>query len=283
MKTILTIILFFLLQTSAFSTDYYVDCLSGNDNAAGTSPNTAWLTLDKVETNGCSAGDTISVKRGTTCSMTTAFDVPCSGVNENYVTFQAYGNGEDPIVTTRGEISGWNVSGNWTDYSGTIPNSWYMTLSSTPGRLFINGSERLKAENYTNVNSTYQWFYGTVAGSTRLLVYSIGNPATTYSSIEAGGVVSTTVNLNADHYVKIQDWDIQGGSTRSLLISKSNYFDFQDGSAGKYSQYGIVSQGDIATSAESNYGVLKNLTVDSGMNFHGYNYELVGNSDGMLS
>ena len=47
---------------------YYVDCRSGSDSAAATSPQSAWKTLVKVSAMAFAPGDSILLRRGTRCS-----------------------------------------------------------------------------------------------------------------------------------------------------------------------------------------------------------------------
>ena len=46
---------------------YYVDCANGNDGANGSSPLTAWKSLEAVSSRTFNPGDSILLKRGTTC------------------------------------------------------------------------------------------------------------------------------------------------------------------------------------------------------------------------
>lgn len=49
---------------SAFGAEYYVDSSAGDDSAAGTTPQRAWKTLDRVTTAALEPGDSVLFKRG---------------------------------------------------------------------------------------------------------------------------------------------------------------------------------------------------------------------------
>jgi hypothetical protein len=68
---------------------YYVDSVSGNDNNNGISPNTAWKSLDKVNSLVFKPGDSILFKAN--CSWTGKLEPKGSGNNSKQITVSMYG------------------------------------------------------------------------------------------------------------------------------------------------------------------------------------------------
>jgi hypothetical protein len=110
---------FYLLVFSpvkGFATDYYVDNVDGDDNNNGTEEY-PWNTLRKVylmsspsSSPHIQAGDTIYLKRGGIWkgaawganNVTAALALQCSGTDTQYITIQAYGTGDKPIIYGNG-------------------------------------------------------------------------------------------------------------------------------------------------------------------------------------
>ena len=68
---------------------YYVDSVSGNDNNNGISPNTAWKSLDKVNSLVFKPGDSILFKAN--CSWTGKLEPKGSGNNSKQIIVSMYG------------------------------------------------------------------------------------------------------------------------------------------------------------------------------------------------
>ncbi len=79
---------------------YYVDCQSGSDAAAGTSPATAWGTLEKVAATSFAPGDSILLRRGTRCRG--MLWPKGSGVEGRPIRLGAWGSGPLPVVEADG-------------------------------------------------------------------------------------------------------------------------------------------------------------------------------------
>jgi hypothetical protein len=99
--------LFFSILSLAFSSaanKYYVS-QSGNDAASGTSINTAWFSIAKVNTFPFRPGDVILFKRGDRFYGT--ITVGQSGSAGNPIVFGAYGTGSKPVITGFTNLSNW--------------------------------------------------------------------------------------------------------------------------------------------------------------------------------
>ncbi len=114
---------------STYSRTFYVSA-TGNNDADGRSPSTAWQSISKVNSQTFAPGDAILFKRGETFYGT--LTVKNSGSSGNPITFGAYGTGEKPIITGFTAVSGWTNEGNGI-YSKTISSE------SNPNIVSVNG------------------------------------------------------------------------------------------------------------------------------------------------
>ncbi|MCW2881639.1 MAG: hypothetical protein JWQ95_5739 [Sphaerisporangium sp.] len=94
---------------------YYLDCGAGNDAAAGTATGTAWRTLARVNTVTFQPGDSILLRRGTTC--TGVLQPKGSGTAATPNVISAYGSGARPAIVGGGaraavylyNVQGWEI------------------------------------------------------------------------------------------------------------------------------------------------------------------------------
>lgn len=83
-------------QAAPSGTGYYVDCNNGSDGNAGTAPNQAWQSLERVNRAWLSAGDAVRFQRG--CVWSGPLNVGWSGTAAAPVLVAAYGAGELPVI-----------------------------------------------------------------------------------------------------------------------------------------------------------------------------------------
>ena len=90
---------------------FYVDAINGNDRNAGTSPASAWRSLDKVaqesrnrkmRKNGFAAGDQILFRRGQTFTSTSYPIIAVAGTQTAPVVIDAWGEGAAPRLDNDG-------------------------------------------------------------------------------------------------------------------------------------------------------------------------------------
>ena len=79
----------------AGATEYFVDSGTGDDGARGTSAETAWKSLDRVNAADLKPGDTVRFRRG---GLWRGQLVPHSGAPGAPVTYSSYGTGVKPIL-----------------------------------------------------------------------------------------------------------------------------------------------------------------------------------------
>ncbi len=82
---------------------YYVDAATGNDKANGTSPGTAWKTLQQVESVFLQQGDQVLLKRGSVFKGSLYPRIIPSSTNLTRIG--AYGEGAKPVIDAAGKES----------------------------------------------------------------------------------------------------------------------------------------------------------------------------------
>ena len=244
------LILMLLLSCSPlWAATYYVDnCVAvGNDLNNGTSPSTAWLTINKVNTSKFLPGDSILFQ--STCTWREQLTVPSSGAAGSPITFGAYGTGAAPI------ISGANLFTSWTPSAGSL---YYASYSTAPNQVFEDGA-RLTQNTVSAASLTAgQWYLDTV--NSRIWVYLTAGDSPSGHTMEASqrddGVLVQTEN-----YVTVEDL--------AVTMANSNY---GGGIEVVASNYTTIKNCDISYSyfhgiwvwhstMDSTYGVIQNCTV----------------------
>ena len=124
-RSIFLTLLFLFFTSLGSATNYYVSN-SGNDSNAGTTPETAWQTINKVNNTKFAPGDQILLKAGD------IFDGPLkisnSGTSGSPITVSKYGTGAKPIIYGDHPSVSWSaVDGHpgiykASIYGGTIQN-----------------------------------------------------------------------------------------------------------------------------------------------------------------
>lgn len=127
-------------------TIYYVSN-DGSDSNNGTSPETSWETVEKVNSSTFNAGDAILFKAGD--EFEGHIIVPSTGTSGARITFGAYGYGVRPKLYASVEITGWTL------HSGNI---YKATVSDSVGQVFLDG-EQMRLARYPNTGYFYVTTY----------------------------------------------------------------------------------------------------------------------------
>jgi hypothetical protein len=186
----LLILSIIFISTSAFATTYYVDATNGLDNNAGTSENSAWKTIAKINASKFNPGDQILFKSGETWRGT-VLTVPSSGASGNPITFSNYGSGAQPIIS--GSVL---LSSGWTVHSGNI---YQVVLTTQPNIVYFNGIRGSQVASAAAITSQYQWCWA----SNVLYAWSpSGAPSACYATpgVEAGSI-GRILQTNNQSYV----------------------------------------------------------------------------------
>ena len=213
MKRLLALVALFF-GSPALSATYYVDCAASNDRGAGTSPETAWQTIDKVNRSSFKPGDSILFKRG--CTWREQLANASSGTLDRPITYGAYGSGPKPSI--RGSDL-YDSAGSWTNESG---NLWYVSsIAADPGVFAHDGA--LGTRKIAKGPLGKQWDYWYDGSHFRLYIYSTANPATLAVTLEIA-VRDSAIDTIWFSNVNYQDLDLRHfkGSFTALVYLGTN-------------------------------------------------------------
>ena len=118
------------LTAAGWGSTYYVDSAGGSDSNNGTSQQTPWKTVAKVNAATLAAGDSVLFKRGGV--WTESLAPTASGAAGSPISFDAYGAGPAPLLTGYLGLP----AASWTLSSGNV---WKATVTASlpiPPRTF---------------------------------------------------------------------------------------------------------------------------------------------------
>ncbi|MBK9285106.1 MAG: discoidin domain-containing protein [Sphingobacteriaceae bacterium] len=270
----IAIFLSFVCLISLFpQTTYYVSSSQGNDSNNGTSENSPWKTISKLNSRSLNPGDQILFKKGDI--WTENLVIKNSGTSGQRIYYGGYSEGAKPIISLREEVPGWTNAANWIEYS---PNIWRMNI--TPGirlevgisRIWLDGLETSIAGGITsesNGDGTYgicsDHKFWSSAENGALYVYATSNPAIFYSSIKYSGkinldgsIVYDAIKLQNANFIVIDGLDIQGGMYCAIRLDGSNNVIIENSSVGKYCRFA-----GIAGFNGSDFAIIRNNNINS--------------------
>lgn len=100
---------FILWGVNGFGKNYYVKT-DGSDDRSGTSPISAWETIDRVNRTSFLPRDSILFRRGDV--FVGGIVVKSSGLDKMPIVYGAYGSGEKPNISGFEELKEWENEGN---------------------------------------------------------------------------------------------------------------------------------------------------------------------------
>ncbi|MBF0595393.1 MAG: right-handed parallel beta-helix repeat-containing protein [Candidatus Omnitrophica bacterium] len=128
------------VSMTVLGVSYYVDALAGNDANSGMSAASPWKTLARVNRFSFQPGDHILLKKG--CVWRESLTVSSSGIADFPVVVDAYGSGDDPVISGADPVAGWAL------YSGNIFMADVKGLAA-PTQLYLDGQYQ-EAARYPN-------------------------------------------------------------------------------------------------------------------------------------
>lgn len=148
---LITVAFIYLSGIKTYATVYYVSN-SGNDSNSGVTSTLAWKTISKVNRVFFKPGDQILFKRGDTWNGTII--VKYSGTSSNPITYGAWGEGTNPVITGFTTINDWINEGNGI-YSKTL------TTESRPEIVTINDVQYAtgRTPNSNRYKPTFKDYY----------------------------------------------------------------------------------------------------------------------------
>ncbi|MEW6218002.1 MAG: carbohydrate binding domain-containing protein, partial [Thermodesulfobacteriota bacterium] len=198
------------LRTGAWAATYYVDAFHGSDAAAGTSPQSAWQTIGKVNTTPLSPGDTVLFARG---GVWREWLAPQSGSEAGAITYGAYGTGDKPLFL--GSMAK-SQEGHWRHEGGAI---WATTRPPLlDGEHLANPSFETSAEGW----HTHFAAEGGASGSA-------GRDTDVFASAPAGYSIACAASGTAATDIQLfttERFAVQAGTSYELSFRARSSADF---------------------------------------------------------
>jgi len=213
MRKILGCFIFIMIMITSqiFATTYYVDATNGNDNNSGTSPESAWKTINKVNNSYFYPSDSILFKRGEVWRE--QLIIPSSGSPGNPITFGAYGSGDNPIINGSDLIKG------WTNYSGKL---WQSTCNTEPKQVYFDDIRGTKKASKAACTSEYDWYWE----SNIIYCFCTDNPDTEYTSVEAD-TRNYGIYISED-YITVDGLQIEKTKSSSIKLYTADHCSIQN-------------------------------------------------------
>jgi hypothetical protein len=250
---------------SATATTYFVSATSGSNTSDGRSPATPWRTIAKINATTFLPGDSVLFRRGEVWKDTLLLFFSESGTTEAPIYIGAYGEGPRPIIT---DITPLARSADTIAWRARGANIWALHCPETPNRLWLDGTEVLRAAiaqdvGTTNSEGTIEWWYHDATDST-LLLHSTDNPARAFARIE-GNRPAGVLALYRSAYMVIEGLDFRGGRWTTIYGGACSHVTFRDCAIG----YGLsgLTLTSADTAASAHHVLIESCTFDSGMNF----------------
>ncbi len=176
-----------IIENLSGQTTYYVSN-AGDDDADGTTPETAWATISKVNAVTILPGDSVLFQAGGVWREELQLMPGSSGVGKR-VFYGRYGTGDNPKILGSVKATNWTT----TAYANIWQSSIAVSNPRTggwgyPGEIFFVtndsttwGDYQDYSSNFSNLNSEFDWTWN----NNKLYVYSMSDPDTRYDAVEA--------------------------------------------------------------------------------------------------
>lgn len=185
---------------------YYISN-NGNDDNDGTSPETAWATLNNFEKNPLKYGDAVLFERG---GIYRGYHYGCSGV-----TYSAYGEGPKPRLVGATENA---ATLNW---SKTESENIYLCEKKFPkpiGIATFNNETQIGVSKMLGVDELKNDldFFSDYKSGEFFLYCSKGNPAEVFFDIELGGSQPIFDNYQYNHDIIFDNIEVSHGASHGF-------------------------------------------------------------------
>lgn len=157
---------------------YYVDATLGNDANSGLTPQSAWKTLNKVNTFNLQPGNSVALKRGEVWREKLTLNSSSNGNPNAYIKITAYGEGKKPQIN-HADL----VIGNWTNIGNNV---WSINISTTidNDELWFGKNDTIfwgyRKSGISSLTQDFNWYQS----GNLLYVYALNNPSTYYQWIQ---------------------------------------------------------------------------------------------------
>ena len=210
----LFIILLFLFPVLTHAKVYYVSN-NGSDARDGESPETAWQSLERVNTGPFKPNDVIRFNRG---DIWRGQLIPQSGDEKGRVTYGAYGAGEKPLLL--GSISAKKPD----DWRQEQENIW-STVSSYSidvGNIIFNEGESVGIKKWSQDDLKQQGDYWYNREARQVKMYCPKNPALIYTSIELA-LNRHIILVGGRSYITFEDLALRYGAAHGIGSSNTHH------------------------------------------------------------
>jgi len=192
-----------VVGTEAHSATYYVDSLKGDDANPGTTPDSPWRSLAKVNSFKFAPGDILLLRRGSLWREQLIF--PSSGSADAPIAIDAYGEGERPLINGADLVD----AASWTQNPGRGSQVWRNPVPTEPNVVLFDGIKGHKKPSSLEIIAPMEWSWN----SGTLYVFSPDNPAVAFihPGVESGARPSG-LNLTGISYVSVKNIAVSGAN-----------------------------------------------------------------------
>jgi len=291
MKNLLGIVIYYFFSISLLAqTTYYISSSEGSDSNPGTSQNSPWETISKLNNTSFLPGDRILFKSGDKWGGAGLL-IKNSGTSNSMILFGSYGSGSKPVLSLVSEVAGWNISSNWIKVNGdsiwkmTFPNYGYQaTTTSKISRLWLDEKEYPKAKDLNSSNldqltpgepetfgvNRKHRHYHEGSNPNQLYVWTNGNnPASFYHNMEYAGNYSSagmerfTIQLKDADYITLENLNITGGLYSPISLNGSDNIIIKNCYIGKSQHAGVAGDMQLGSDKTSDNVEISNCTIDT--------------------
>ena len=201
---------------------YYVSSSAGKDSNNGTSVNTPWKTISKVNSSPLRAGDIVCLKCGDSWRETL---VPHSGKVGSYIKYTKYGTGNLPSLIGSAQANNavqWvNAGANLWNFDIRKLQLGNRALPYDIGNVIVAGDIcGWKYLNIKNLKKQLDYYFDPI--KLILTLYSTQNPTVLYKNIELS-LTDHIINGQLVSCVTIDSLELKYGGLHGYSGSGSNY------------------------------------------------------------
>jgi hypothetical protein len=204
---------------------YFVDATGGADGNDGLTEATAWQTLTNVHSTTFIPGDAVLFKRGETFRGSIYKDTEV-GTAVNRITYGAYGTGARPKILGSKDLS---ANGDWTNDAGNVwkTTATCGTAQNDISNMVYNSEALYGAKRISKVTCVAQGDFWYENATDLIFMYSVGNPGTFYTHIEACGNYGIGQGIFKwldSAYITVQNIDFRYSSAAGVEFQRCDNF-----------------------------------------------------------
>jgi parallel beta-helix repeat protein len=198
-RTLVLVVVFLFITWAGNAINYYVSN-SGNDSKEGTTQETAWRTISKVNNTKFAPGDQILFERGGVWRE--QLKISSSGASGNPIIFDAYGSGNNPVIDGADVI---------TEMTSVGSNIWQKTgITIQPNVMYLNKTVGYPKTSLVACTSKGNWFWDSVSNT--FYIYSESDPS---GSVELGQR-KALINVSNRDNITLSSLTIQHSNEKSV-------------------------------------------------------------------